>query len=96
MKYQIELSKTESKSAEVVADNPSEALAKAHESNPGFRGDTVVEIVLDGVEREYGDEHTRHGSCENCDKEFWDDDEFTVTDDGDFCPECVKALQDLV
>lgn len=90
MKYEIRLHKTEIKTVEVFADDHSKALKLAKESNPGFTSDTVVEVL---GEDEIGEEHTREGSCENCDKEFWDEDEFTMTDDGSFCPHCVEAMQ---
>lgn len=90
MKYEIRLAKTEIKTVQVFSENHSTALKSALESCPGFQGDTIVEVLDDD---EPGEEHTRQGSCESCNKEFWDDDEFTVTDDGDFCPACVAAFQ---
>lgn len=87
MKYEIILSKTEGKTVQVFSENFSTALKAALESNPGFTGDSVLELL---DEDEPGEEHVLQCRCEGCGAEIWDDEEYTMTDDGSFCLQCLE------
>ena len=47
MKYEIPLHRTESKTVQIFAETPHEALQLAKESHPGFTADSIDELIED-------------------------------------------------
>lgn len=89
MNYSIELTRHESRTVEVFAENRDQALRLAEESNHGFQVDGVVELLEDGVT---GAEHIPASRCEACRRVIWVGEKFVnAGEDADLCVACAES-----
>lgn len=92
MKYSIDLSRHETRSVEVFADSPEEALRRAEDANHGFRVEGLVELLDEGVT---GTEHTPASRCEACRRVIWVGQQCVHSEDADLCMECSSGAPEL-
>lgn len=88
MKYSIELTRHESRTVEVFAENRDQALRLAEESNHGFQVDGVVELLDEGVT---GAEHIPASRCEACRRVIWTGEPCAHSEDVDVCMACAES-----
>lgn len=70
MKYEILLSKTESKTVQIECETRDIALRRARSEHPGFTADDAV-IGLD-ADDEVVESHQLIGQCESCEAFIWE------------------------
>jgi len=98
MEYEITLLKVERVTAKFLANSPSDAIKLSESLHPGFKAQGYDEII-GGHEAEiiYGAGDELFGSCENCEKSIFCNDDFVSCDDGPYlCRECANALSEEV
>lgn len=99
--YKIPLHKTDSKEVRVNAESPHEALKKAREQNPGWRGEMVTELIpftgsCFDSDPDYteGETSVATYSCETCGKPIFEGESFYQWQDVETCIECGGAGPD--
>lgn len=90
MKYEIELTKSESKTIRVFAENRDQALEIARKDNPGFDAEYVSELLDEDL---VGETHVVLGACESCEKIIWDGENYGEDEDGvRTCENCIEPF----
>ncbi len=88
MKYVIDLHRKESRTVEAFANTPAEAVKQIQASNPGFKVDTVTEMI---DENEAGESFEVAEVCEMCDTPIFDGEPYHTDPDGIcICESCAS------
>lgn len=90
MKYNVYLTRSESRDEQLFAESPEAALEAAIKHNPGFVAQVVVQL---GEGDDPVKEFEPFDSCENCNKIIWMDDPHVMTEDD--CALCQKCCDEL-
>jgi len=95
MKYEIELHKSESKTVQIEAAGPHEAVIAARAENPGFHADNLIQMHnVPDDEPAYGDDYSVVSGCESCSRPILTGDKYFQwggEDPVDTCLECGGA-----
>jgi hypothetical protein len=89
MKFSIDLSRHETKTVEVFADDRDQAVQRVREAQPGFGVEGLTEL---GDGDEPGAEHVPIGQCEACSAVIWQGESYATDEEGvAVCHRCIPA-----
>ena len=87
MRYEVELKRVKTKTVEVFAGSPQEAVKLA--AKDGFKAEYVTERISEDND---GESYEVTGCCEACSNPLLDDDHKSDADGVQFCEQCFDEL----
>lgn len=86
MKYDVDLSRHESRTVQVEAANRDEAYSLAKQQAPEFRVEGAAEVT--GDDDQPGAEHVVNTQCSACGRVIWEGDDYVPGEEDDLCVVC--------